>query len=348
MRIITKISDEDWSVAVAQAKHAEAIGFDGVSTSELAHDVFMPLALAAMATERVDLLTSIAISFPRSPMIMANIAWDLQANSGGRMQLGLGSQVKGHNERRFSVPWTSPVPRMREYIQSLRAIWRCWEKGEKLDFQGEHYQFTLMTPEFSPKPTGLPMVPVTVAAVGPDMLRMAGRIADGVRLHSFCTPKYIKTTCMPKIEEGMAKGGQVRENLEIFGGGFIATGRDEDEVRKALDYTRYRVAFYGSTRTYWPVLEQHGLEDLGARLHDKAKKGQWDKMAEEVSDEVVHLFTAVAPLKDLPKAIEDYYGGVTDVIRLEFAAGTPEGLQREVLQDLKKIPTPFKGFKTGW
>ena len=206
MRVISQLPTNDWKRSSVRAKWAEAAGYDGVASSELAHDPFMPLAIASQETRDVQLGTSIAVAFPRSPMVTANIGWDLNAQSGGRFELGLGSQVKGHNERRFSTPWLAPVPRLREYVQSIRAIWRCWEYGEPLKFEGEHYQFTLMTPEFSPPKTGFPLPPISLAAVGPDMLRMAGRIADGVRLHSFCTRKYIENVCMPKIEEGMEIG----------------------------------------------------------------------------------------------------------------------------------------------
>lgn len=344
MRVITSLPAEDWKKVPDAAKAAEACGFDGVSTSELAHDPFLPLALAANATENARLVTSIALAFPRSPTITAYMAWDLQANSGGRFELGLGTQVKGHNERRFSVPWTSPVPRLREYVQAMRAVWRSWETGEKLSFEGEHYNLSLMTPEFSPEPTGLPMVPVTIAAVGPDMLRMGGRIADGVRLHGFCTRAYMENVCLARINEGLEKAGRKRENIEISGGGFIATGRDEEEVRKMMDWARYRVAFYGSTRTYHPVFAQHGLEDLGMKLHHMVKDGKWNEIAGEVSDDVVRLFAAIGTYDEIAGEIEQRYGNAADAIRLNFPDDAEPGLQREIVQDIRKIPSPFSGF----
>lgn len=346
MRVFANIPQDDWAQVPAVARWAEDVGFDGIATSELAHDPFMPLALAAMNTRRVELATSIVVAFPRSPMVVANMAWDLHANSGGRFALGLGSQVKGHNERRFSVKWVSPVARLREYVEALRAIWRCWELGEKLRYEGEHYQFTLMTPEFSPKPTGLPLIPVTVAAVGPDMLRMAGRVADGVRLHGFCTRRYIENVCMVRIGEGMARSGRTREHMEISGGGFIATGPTEDVVRERMDWVRYRIGFYGSTRTYLPVFEQHGLEELGLKLHKLSVEGKWDQLAAQVSDDVVRLFAAVGTYADLPAAIEARYGGVVDLLRLELPPATDPGVARELVQDIRRIPTAFKGFAT--
>ncbi|MEQ9640357.1 MAG: TIGR03617 family F420-dependent LLM class oxidoreductase [Alphaproteobacteria bacterium] len=348
MRVTASLPLGDWNKVAPMARAAEAAGFDGLVSSELAHDPFAPLTLATMATERAELSSGIVVCFPRSPMIVAGQAWDLQANSGGRFHLGIGSQVKGHNERRFSTPWTAPVPRMREYIQSLRAIWRAWETGEKLNFEGEHYRFTLMTPDFSPPATGLPMVPVSVAAVGPDMLRLTGRLCDGARLHGFCTRKYIENVVMPKIEEGLAKGGRSRENLEISGGGFIATGATEDQVREKMDWVRYRVAFYGSTRTYWPVFEQHDLIELGAKLHKHSTSGGWDKMAAEVSDDVVRLFAAVGTYRDLAGAIAERYGDAVDQIRMETPEDADMGAIAEVVQDVKKIPAAFKGYDTNW
>jgi len=346
MRIICQLPTDDWAKTAARARWAEEIGYDGVSTSELAHDPFMPLALAGQATRRVSLGTSIAVAFPRSPMITANIGWDLNAQTGGRFELGLGSQVKGHNERRFSTPWVAPVARLREYVQAIRAIWRCWELGEKLDFEGEHYRFTLMTPEFSPKKAGLAFPPISLAAVGPDMLRMSGRVADGVRLHGFCTRKYIENVCMPRIEEGMAKSGRRREALEISGGGFIATGADAAAVKAKLDWVRYRVGFYGSTRTYLPVFEQHGLEDLGLKLQRLSVEGKWNELADQVSDDVARLFAAVGDYEALPEAAAERYGGVVDTLRLDLPDDIDPDRHRELVAKLKAIPGRFEAFDT--
>src|SRR6202140_1410952 len=208
MRVFTVLPLRHWRDAAPAAQAAEAAGFDAVMTVELRHDPFTPLALAALATERVELTPSVAIAFPRSPTVMAHTAWDLQANSNGRFVLGLGSQVKGHNERRFGIPWSPPAPRLRDYVRALRAVWRCWETGEKLDYQGEHYKLTLMTPDFSPEPTALSMVPVTIAAVGEGMLRVAGEVCDGVRLHPLCSRRYLEEVCTPQMLEGMRRGGR--------------------------------------------------------------------------------------------------------------------------------------------
>jgi probable F420-dependent oxidoreductase len=344
MRVETVIPLDDWRAVGAAASAAEAAGFDGVASAEVAHDPFIPLAFAAVATQRISLSTGIAVAFPRSPMVVANLCWDLQSQSGGRFRLGLGSQVKGHNERRFSVPWGPPVPRLREYVESLRAIWRCWERGEALRYEGQHYRFTLMTPEFSPRPSGLPPVPISIAAVGPDMLRLAGRACDGVRLHGFATRKYLEEVALPRVGEGLRQGGRARESFEVWGGGFIATGPDEASVARQLDDARYRVAFYGSTRSYHGVLAVHGWEDLGQKLHAMSVRGEWARMAAEVPDDVVRTFAAAATYDELRDAIAERFGGLTDTVTLGFSSRTDPGLVREIVEDVRSIPSPFRGF----
>lgn len=344
MRVETGIPLNDWRAIGPAAQRAEEAGFDGVVSYEIQNDPFIPLAFAALATKRVQLGTAIAVAFPRSPMVVANLAWDLHTQSSGRFVLGLGTQVKGHNERRFSVPWSAPAPRLREYVESLRAIWRTWQTGEPLAYEGRHYRFTLMTPEFAPPANDLPPIPVTIAAVGPAMLRLAGRVCDGVRLHGFATRAYLEQVALPQVEEGLAAAGRSRESFELWGGGFIVTGADEAAVARQLEETRYRVAFYGSTRSYHGVLAVHGWEDLGHKLHQLSKQGRWQEMAREVPDEVVRTFAAVGSYAELGKAIEARFGGLTDSITLGFPADTPAGLVREVLQDVRRIPCAFRAF----
>ena len=348
MRIETTIPMDDWQAAADAARTAEKRGFDGVVSFEIAHDPFTPLAFAALATERVRLGTAIAVCFPRSPMVVANVAWDLHLHSKGRFTLGLGTQVKGHNERRFSTAWSPPLPRLREYVASLRAIWRCWEKGEKLAYEGEHYRFTLMTPEFSPPSTGLGPIPISIAAVRPAMLKLAGRVCDGVRLHGFATRKYLDEVAMPAIEEGLARNGRRRSEFEVWGGGFIATGPDEETVQKQLEAIRYRIAFYGSTRSYHGVLAAHGWEDLGMKLHRLSKEGRWQEMAAEVPMDIVPEFAAVATYDKLARAIEARFGGISDSLTLDFAPSTPPELAAELLEDLQRIPCRFTDFSTSY
>ncbi len=348
MRVDTTIPLNDWRAVAGVAQAAEAAGFDGVMSAEIANDPFMPLAFAAVATQRIELSTGICVAFPRSPMVVAESSWDLHAQSKGRFRLGLGSQVKGHNERRFSVPWSAPVPRLREYVESLRAIWRCWEKQEPLRYEGEHYRFTLMTPEFSPPPSGLPAIPVSIAAVGPDMLKMAGRVCDGVRLHGFATRKYLEEVALPQIAAGLQQNARPRANFEVWGGGFVLTGADDAAVAKQIEFGRYRIAFYGSTRSYHVVLAVHGWEDLGHELHAMSKRGQWNEMAKRVPDEVVRTFAAVGRHDEIAGLIADRFGGVTDTVTLGVDAATNPGLMREIVQDLKRIPCAFEGYAGVW
>lgn len=344
MRVEIGLPINDWRKVGPAAAAAEAAGFDGCMSFEIQNDPFAPLVPAVLATEKIRLGTAIAVCFPRSPMVVANTAWDLHVHSGGRFTLGLGTQVKGHNERRFSVPWTPPLPRLREYVESLRAIWRCWEKGEKLDYQGEHYRFTLMTPEFAPPACGLPPIPISIAAVRPAMLKLAGRVCDGVRLHGFATQKYVDEVAMPQIQAGLAKAGRRRETFEVWGGGFVVTGKDEEAIAKGREQIRYRVAFYGSTRSYHPVLAVHGWEDLGMKLHEMSKKGQWKEMAAEVPDEVLDTFAVSATYPNLTAKLRDRFGGVTDSITLGTLGDLAEGERQELLQDIRGIESPFQRF----
>jgi probable F420-dependent oxidoreductase len=346
MRVFTELPPADWRSVGPAAKAAEAAGFDALMTTELGHDVLAPLAFAAVATERVELTPSILVAFPRSPTVLASQAWDLQANSRGRFVLGLGPQVKGHNERRFGIPWSPPAPRLREYIEALRAIWRCWEKGEKLDYRGKHYTLTLMTPDFSPERNGLPMVPVTISAVGPAMLRLAGELCDGVRLHPICSRRDLEEVCLAAMLEGMKRSGRRREHFDIHGGGFVCTGRDEAAVREAMEWARFRVAFYGSTRTYMPILALHGLEDLGHKLHEMSVQGRWKEMAQLISDDTLRIFAACGTYADIAGEIERRFGGVADSITIALPPGWEPEPVREMLAEIHRIPHTFRGFKT--
>jgi probable F420-dependent oxidoreductase len=346
MRVFNLLPISHWREVGPAAAEAEAAGFDALMTVELGHDPFTPLAFAAAATEQVELTTSIAVAFPRSPTVLAALAWDLHANSNGRFVLGLGSQVKGHNERRFGIPWTPPAPRLRDYVRALRALWRCWETRGPLNYQGNYYKLTLMTPDFSPEPTGLAMAPITIAAVGEAMLRVAGEVCDGVRLHPLCSRRYLEEVCLPHIAEGMRRGGRQRQHFDVHGGGFVATGHDEAGVVKAMDWVRGRVALYASTRTYLPILSLHGLEELNARLHALTLAGHWEEMPALISDDVVHIFAACGTYAEIAHKVAARWGGAADTIEMNFPLGTPVGLQREVVADIHRIPHVFTGFRT--
>jgi probable F420-dependent oxidoreductase len=348
MRISSSLPDGKWRDVAEAAQAFEELGFDEAAAHETQHDSFATLVPATLSTRKIGLTTSVAIAFPRSPMIVAILAQDLNVNSGGRFVLGLGSQVKQHNERRFSTPWTPPAPRMGEYVQALRAIWRCWENAAPLNFQGEHYSFTLMTPAFSPPPAGLPMVPITIAAVGPAMLRLAGRHCDGVRLHAFCTRAYAEQVVMPEIEKGFSQSGRKRENFEVAGGGFIVTGPDEAALVKGRERVRRDIGFYGSTPAYQPVLALHGLGDLAKKLNKLVRNGDWDKLAAQIPDDVLDLFAAVGTLDELPEKVAARFGGISDTINVSFPPQTSTTAVSAFVQKLRAIPSRFTAYSHGW
>jgi probable F420-dependent oxidoreductase len=231
---------------------------------------------------------------------------------------------------------------MREYVQVLRAIWHCWKTGERPHYEGRHYRFTLMTPNFAPEPIDAPTPAVTIAAVGPAMLKVAAEECDGVKLHGFCTRKYIEEAVMPRLAEGLAKAGRRRENYEISGGGFLATGPDDATVARMFEWVRERVAFYGSTQAYWPVLELHGYDELGHKLNAMTREGRWTEMAKEVSDDVVHLFAAVGRHDQIAKAIEARFGGLVDSISASANSAKPSDLPPGLIQDIARIPTHYR------
>ncbi|MDE0330338.1 MAG: TIGR03617 family F420-dependent LLM class oxidoreductase [Nitrospinae bacterium] len=344
MRILTDLPMDDLNKVGPAARAIEAAGYDGAMTMEHASHPFLPLAIAAVETRRVELLTAVAIAFPRSPMVCAYAAWDLQVASNGRFVLGLGSQVRAHNERRFSVPWSAPVARMREYVESLRALWRAWRSGEKLDYRGEHYRFSLLTPPFTPSGNDRPMTPVTIAAVGPGMLRVAGSRCDGVRLHPFCTSRYFEEFCLPRLLEGLEENGITREQFEITGGGYIVTGRDEEAIRRGMDEVKMRLGYLGSTPNYWPVLEMHGYGELGRRLRLMAVQGKWGELAGEIPDDLVHLFAAVGVHGEIKAAIEARFANGVDTLYAGILPTADRDLPPDLIQDIQTIPVAFTGF----
>ncbi|MFK8050676.1 MAG: TIGR03617 family F420-dependent LLM class oxidoreductase [Halioglobus sp.] len=348
MQVMTVLPQQNLNDIEHSARAAELVGYDQISSMENRHDPFVPLGIAAVSTQKIKVGTAVAIAFPRSPMVVANTCWDLQNASDGRFVLGLGPQIRAHNENRFSTPWSPPVPRMREYVNALRAIWRNWQLGEELEFRGEHYTFTLMTPNFVPQSSDQPPVPITIAAVGPQMLKLAGEVCDGVHLHPFCTRAYLENVAMPRIELGLAQSGKPREAFQIAGGGFLATGETDEEVADVLEWVRYRIAFYGSTPSYWPVLEHHDLGDLGRKLNSMTKAGQWDDLAAEVSDDVLSLFTAFGRYDQIAAAVEERFGGVIDMLYASLSADNLPAIPADVLQDIQKISSLFKRFGTDW
>lgn len=339
MKVICVLSREPVSAVPELARRAERLGFDGIRFSEITHDPVVCAAVAALATSRVRVGT-FSLAFPRSPTVLAYQAWDVQQLSGGRFFLGLGTQVKGHIERRFGFAWTAPGPRMREYVLALRAVWDCWQNGRPLNFQGEHYRLTLMTPEFNPGPIEHYPIPVYIGGVNRFMCRLAGEAADGLMLHSLTSPRYLREVILPNVRAGARRAGRDPATVEIIGGGFIATGPRPEDVKKAREAYRHRVAFYASTRTYSAVLELHGLAELGARLHQLSVEGRWDEMARQVSDEVLDEFVTAGTWDEIVPRIRERLGGLVTALTFpmpeNLGPAEEKGLAR-VIEGLKEL-----------
>jgi probable F420-dependent oxidoreductase len=308
----------DLSAAAEAARDAEAVGYDAVWTAETSHDPFFPLLLAAEHTERVELGTGIAIAFPRSPMHLANVGYDLQQYSKGRFILGLGSQIKAHIEKRFSATWSHPAARMRDLILAMRAIWDAWNAGTKLEYRGDFYSHTLMTPFFNPGPNPYGNPKVFLAAVGELMTEVAGEVADGLLAHAFTTEQYLREVTLPALERGLAKVGKTRADIEISCPVFIVTGTTEEDRVKADRGTREQLAFYGSTPAYRTVLEHHGWGDLQTDLNAMSKQGKWQEMGTLITDDMVETFAVVGEPEEIPKLVLARYGDVLD--RVNFYA----------------------------
>jgi probable F420-dependent oxidoreductase len=289
-----------------RARAAEDVGFDGVWVAETAHDPFLALGSASESTSRVTLGTNIAVAFARSPMTVAITANDLQTMSSGRLILGLGSQIKPHITRRFSMPWSSPAARMKEYVGALRAIWRSWNDGEPLSFEGEFYRHTLMTPMFDPGPNPFGPPQVYVAAVGPKMLAVAGEVSDGLLCHPFVTERYLREVILPTL-------ASTRDDLEgyaVCGMPIVATGRDDTELAESVRAARLQIAFYASTPAYRPVLDLHGWGEVHGEMHALSKAGRWAEMGERLDDEIVSTIAVVAEPEQVAAELEKRYGGM--------------------------------------
>jgi probable F420-dependent oxidoreductase len=328
----------DLTQAGAAAREAEEAGYSGIWTAETSHDPFFPLLLAAEHTEHIELGTSIAVAFARNPMLLANIGWDLQAFSKGRFILGLGSQIKPHITKRFSMPWSHPAARMREMILAIRAIWDTWLNGTKLDFRGEFYTHTLMTPFFTPNASdleGFGPPKIFLAGVGELMTEVAGEVCDGFICHGFTTERYLREVSIPALERGRAKAGKTMEGFEIIGPSFVVTGSTEEELAAAAAGTRQQIAFYGSTPAYRPVLELHGWGGLQDELNALSKQGKWVEMGDLIDDEILNTFAVVGEPEQIAPELHRRYGDV--IQRISFYAPYRSDPQRwrRVLADLK-------------
>ena len=328
----------DLAGAGGQAAELEAGGYSGAWTAETSHDPFLPLLLAAEHTSEIELGTSIAVAFARNPMTLANLAWDLQAYSQGRFILGLGSQIKPHITKRFSMPWSQPAARMRELILAIRAIWDAWLTGGRLEFRGDFYSHTLMTPFFAPNPAdldGFGVPRVFLAGVGERMTEVAGEVADGFLCHGFTTEKYLREVSIPALERGRGTAGRTMDGFEIAGSTFVVTGTDDAELAAAAKGTRQQIAFYGSTPAYRPVFELHGWGGLQDELNALSKQGKWAEMGDLIDDEILGTFAVVGPPEAIAPELLRRYGDV--ISRVTFYApyrGDPDRW-RGVLDGLK-------------
>jgi probable F420-dependent oxidoreductase len=300
------------------AQEAEATGFGALWSAETKHDPFLPLTLVAEYTSRIRFGTAVAIAFPRSPMAFANIGWDLARFSGGRFILGLGTQVKGHNERRFSVPWVPPGPRLRDMILAIRAIWDSWQNGTRLNFHSEHYAHTLMTPFFDPGPIEHPNIPIYIGGVNPYMCRMAGEVADGLLMHSLNSVTYIRDVVLPALKQGLQRSGRSRRDFTLRGTVFPVLGETGEEFELARTAVRQRIAFYASTRTYKAVLDASGWGDLTDHLHGMASQGAWEAMGHEITDEMLDAFCVTSTPDELGARLRERFDGLVDRLVLNL------------------------------
>ena len=318
----------------ALVRDIEGLGYDGVNAAETSHDPFFPLLLAAEHTERIELRTSIAVAFARNPMNLANLGHDLNAYSKGRFTLGLGSQIKPHITKRFSMPWGAPAAQMRELVLAMRAIWASWYAGEPLQFVGDHYRHTLMTPAFTPENTEYGAPKVVLAAVGPRMTEVAGEVADGMMIHPFSNIAYIESVTLPALERGLAKAGRSRDDFELSYSNFVVTGRDEAEFEANKAAVKKRIAFYGSTPAYKGVLDAIGVGDLQAELNTLSKQGRWDEMGTLISDEMVEAFGVVGETKDIAGQMLARYAQFADRTSASFPVADAEERQK-IIQALR-------------
>jgi probable F420-dependent oxidoreductase len=335
-----KRAEPTWSTLRDQVREAEAIGYDTAIAVETQDDPYLILAIAAQEPAKIELGTGIALAFTKSPVATAYTAWDLQRMSGGRLVLGLGSQVKGHVMRRFGMPWSKPAQRMKDYVGAMRACWHTWQTGEPLNFRSEHYNLSLMTPNFAPPPQAHPHIPVLIAAVQERMLQVAGEVCDGVRLHGIVTRKYLDQIAFPNLKKGFAKSGRPAsewENFQIGGGGFIVAAKDKDSLARAVETTKSTIAFYGSTRSYRSSFELDGWGDTAEQLHKFSVQQKWREMAALVTEDMVRAFAAVGTYDEIASVMKQRFAG-TNRMSFDMPVRNEQdrGALKEILQDLRR------------
>ncbi len=328
MRIETAQYQSSIAEATEQATAAEASGFDSWWATETKSDVFLSAAGGAAATDAIRVGTGIAVALARNPMLVAIQANDIQTYSAGRFSLGLGSQIKPHIGRRYSMPYSAPAARMREFILAVRAIWTSWERSSTLDFEGDFYSHTLMTPMFDPGPNTHGNPPIQLAAVGPLMSEVAGEVADGIAIHGFCTERYLREIQIPAVERGRAKAEAPREEFQINAPGFIAIGDSEEEIAAGIDLAKGQIAFYGSTPAYRPVLELHGWGALGEELTRMSKSGSWSEMPALIDDEILAAFAVVGTADQVGRELRERYDDIATRIVMTGDQLDPSQLTR--------------------
>jgi probable F420-dependent oxidoreductase len=335
MKVDGSILVENPAEAGPVAKRLEAAGYDGGFTFEGRHDPFFPLCVAAGQTERLELITAIAIAFSRNPMLLANIGYDLQLLSQGRFILGLGSQIRPHIEKRFSSVWSHPAARMREMVLAIRAIWASWEESSRLDFRGEYYTHTLMTPVFDPGPNPFGPPRIFLAGFGPRMTEVVGEVADGFFLHPFHTPEFVEQVTQPALEAGLARGGRARKDFEVSCQVILAVGDDDESLEAACNGARAQISFYASTPAYRGVLECHGMGALQEELNVLSKRGGWLEMAARVPDELVERIAIVGRRADVADRVRERFGGFADRVSLVAPFSPDPDAWSDVVRDLR-------------
>ena len=335
-----KKAQPTWKTLGGQVRESETLGYDAVMAVETQHDPYLALAIAAQEPSKLELGTGIALAFTRSPVATAYTAFDLQRMSGGRLVLGLGSQVKGHVTRRFGMPWGKPAQRMKDYVNAMRACWGPWQAGEPFDFHSEHYNLSLMTPNFAPPPLDNPKIPVMIAAVQERMLQVAGEVCDGARLHGIVTRRYIDEIAIPNLRKGFDKSGRPASewnDFQISGGGFLCAAPNKDSLARAVENMKNTIAFYGSTRSYRSSFELDGWGDTADQLHRLSVQQKWGEMAKLVTEEMVHAFAATGTYDEIAQVMKRRFAG-TNRMNFEMALRSDHdrGVCREILQDLRR------------
>lgn len=324
----------DLDMAPLAIGRIESLGYDEAFSAEINNEPFFPLILAAEHSQNIALTTSISVAFARNPMTMANLAWDLNQYAKGRFSLGIGSQIQAHVTKRFGMPWSKPAARMRDFILAMQAIWECWEKGgtERLDYRGEFYQHTLMTPMFVPAKRDFTAPKVRLAGVGPMMTEVAGEVADGLIAHGFSTAKYMREVTLPAVERGLAKNDKKREDFDISSPVMVVSGTDQESFEQNKQAVKTQLAFYGSTPAYKGVLDLHGWGELQTILNKLSKEGKWVEMGELITDDILDTFAVVTENPaDIAPMINSRYEGLVDTWQCTFMASDDE-TQKQVIQ----------------